>query len=83
MKYELIYTRRALMDVQSLDTLVRKRIGRKILELQSEPLGKSWKLASPAAGTYRYRIGDYRVVFDIDKNTIVILRIGHRREIHR
>ena len=31
--------------------------------------------------SYRFRIGDYRVVFDIDDNNVVILRIGHRKSI--
>jgi mRNA interferase RelE/StbE len=34
-------------------------------------------------GAYRFRIGDYRVVFDIDDNNVVILRIGHRKSIYK
>ena len=34
-------------------------------------------------GQYRFRIGDYRVVFDIEKNRIIILALGHRRDIYR
>ncbi|PIU83448.1 MAG: hypothetical protein COS68_03990 [Elusimicrobia bacterium CG06_land_8_20_14_3_00_38_11] len=34
-------------------------------------------------GMYRFRVGDYRVIFDVDKNNIVILRIGHRKKIYR
>ncbi|PIR80217.1 MAG: hypothetical protein COU25_01320 [Candidatus Levybacteria bacterium CG10_big_fil_rev_8_21_14_0_10_35_13] len=28
-------------------------------------------------------MGNYRIIFDVDKNNIVILRIGHRKEIYR
>jgi mRNA interferase RelE/StbE len=34
-------------------------------------------------GAYRFRIGDYRVVFDLEGDEIVILRVGHRRDIYR
>ncbi|NCQ65980.1 MAG: hypothetical protein COZ34_03945 [Candidatus Pacebacteria bacterium CG_4_10_14_3_um_filter_34_15] len=34
-------------------------------------------------GTYRYHIGNHRVIFDLEKNKIVVLRIGHRKEIYR
>ena len=33
--------------------------------------------------SYRFRIGDYRVICDIEGDEIVILRIGHRRDIYR
>jgi mRNA interferase RelE/StbE len=41
------------------------------------------KLSDPILGEYRFRIGDYRVIFDIKGSEIVILRVGHRREIYR
>ncbi len=31
-------------------------------------------------GTYRFRVGDYRIVFDIEDTTIIILRVGHRKK---
>jgi mRNA interferase RelE/StbE len=34
-------------------------------------------------GTYRFRIGDYRVIFDIEGTDIVVLRVGHRKDIYR
>jgi mRNA interferase RelE/StbE len=34
-------------------------------------------------GTYRFRIGDYRVIFDIYDENIAILRIGHRKSIYK
>ncbi|MCK4791223.1 MAG: type II toxin-antitoxin system RelE/ParE family toxin [Desulfobacteraceae bacterium] len=41
------------------------------------------KLFDPALGTYRFRIGDYRVIFDIEGEEIVVLRVGHRKDIYR
>jgi mRNA interferase RelE/StbE len=34
-------------------------------------------------GPYRFRIGDYRVIFDLVDDEIVVLRVGHRREIYK
>lgn len=49
-----------------------------------EAAGFTLRLRQVAAlGTYRYRIGDYRVIFDMDGKKVVILRIGHRREVYR
>lgn len=34
-------------------------------------------------GSYRFRIGDYRVTFDVEAETIVVLAVGHRRDIYK
>ncbi len=81
--YALVYTKRAATDIAKLDGLARKRLAAKLLELQKDPLGKSRKLSNPRIGTSRFRVGDYRIVFDINGDNLVILRVGHRREIYR
>ncbi|MBU3955081.1 type II toxin-antitoxin system RelE/ParE family toxin [bacterium] len=83
MKYTLVYTARAVRDIEILDTLVKKRMAEKILQLKESPLKKAKKLIHSKIGSYRYRIGDYRIVFDLAGKNIVILRAGHRREICR
>lgn len=83
MKYELVYTKRAVKDVKGLDIKVKERIGKTLLRLSDEPLKYSERLIDSSLGTYRFRIGDYRVIFDIVENKIVVLRIGHRKEIYR
>jgi len=81
--YTLVYTKRAASDIDKLDTLSRKRLGKRMVDLQGDPAGKSRKLTNSKIGTYRYRIGDYRVVFDLAGKKVVILRVGHRMEIYR
>lgn len=34
-------------------------------------------------GAYRFRIGDYRIIFNIEGENIVILRVGHRKSIYK
>lgn len=83
MKYELVYTARAVRDVNALDENVKQRIGKTIIRYKEDPLAYAEKLTDPTLGTYRFRIGDYRVIFDIEGRDVIILRIGHRKEIYR
>ena len=83
MAYELVYTRRAREDILKLDRLAQRRLARKMEELAEDPFRQSKKIHDPALGSYRFRIGDYRVIFDLDGLKIIILRVGHRREVYR
>ncbi len=83
MSYKLVYTKTAFRDIQRLDTVAKKRIKKKLEEYASQPLIHAKKLTNSSIGSYRFRIGNYRVVFDIDDKTIVVLRVGHRREIYK
>jgi len=83
LKYRLVYTHRAARDIGGLEVNVKKRIGKALKRYAEEPLRYASKLTDPALGTYRFRIGDYRVVFDIEDEDIVVLRVGHRRDIYR
>jgi len=83
LKYRLAYTHRAVRDIRGLEENVKKRIGKALKRYVEEPLKYASKLTDPALGTYRFRIGDYRVVFDIEDEEIVVLRVGHRRDIYR
>ncbi|WXG42021.1 MAG: type II toxin-antitoxin system RelE/ParE family toxin [Candidatus Freyarchaeum deiterrae] len=81
--YRIVFTRRALKDLESIDKEMQNRIAAKLKECSKEPLRYANKLVNPKIGTYRFRIGDYRVIFDIDGENIVILRVGHRRNIYK
>lgn len=83
MSYRLVYTRKSERDIRKLDPSVRHQIGKAILKLQDNPFEHSEKLTNPEIGTYRFRTGDYRIIFDIEGTDIVILRVGHRKEIYR
>ena len=83
MSYNLAYTHRAVKDIDRLDTNVKKRIGNTLLRFIDNPLQYAEPLIDSALGSYRFRIGDYRVIFDIEGNDIVVLRVGHRKEIYK
>ncbi|MBX9658216.1 MAG: type II toxin-antitoxin system RelE/ParE family toxin [Nitrospiraceae bacterium] len=83
MKYRLVYTHRAIRDIDALELKVKQRIGKTLLRYESDPLKYAEPLKQSELGSYRFRIGDYRVIFDLEGVQIVVLRVGHRREIYK
>jgi len=62
---------------------IPNRIGKTLLRYLEDPFKYAEKLTDPKLGTYRFRIGDYRVIFDMEETDIVVLRVGHRKDIYR
>lgn len=83
MRRKLVYTHRAAKDIEKLDPPVKKRIGEALLRYSENPLKYATMLSDSKLGTYRFRIGDYRIIFDLEEDDIVILRVGHRGSIYR
>lgn len=89
MLYQLLYTKKALDDLKKFPKFVSKHILNKIefFAQQKNPLEFAKKLIDPKYGTHRFRIGDYRVVFDIDDKgnikILLILTIKHRKDVYR
>jgi len=82
-RFRVVVTRRAERDVAALDHATRGRIKKALLELQEDPTRRSKKLTNSDIGQLRLRVGDWRIVFDLEGKDVVILRVGHRREIYR
>ena len=83
MTYHLTYTHRAINDIETLDPSTKQRIGKTLLRYKHAPLTFAEPLKNSQLGSYRFRIGDYRIIFDLIDDQIVVLRVGHRREIYR
>lgn len=64
MTYNVVLTKRAIKDLDKLDGSIRKRIAAKLKEYAQNPFQHARKLSDTSIGTYRFRIGDYRAVFD-------------------
>lgn len=81
--FRMVLTQRAVRDLKNINADNRRRIVTKLKKYQQNPLKYARKLINPKIGTYRFRIGAYRVIFDIDNDIILILRVGHRRSIYQ
>ena len=79
MKSRLVYTRRAVKDIDKLEVKVKRRMGKSLNRYKEDPLKYAEKISDPNLGSYRLRIGDYRVIFDLEGEDIVVLGVGHRR----
>lgn len=87
MTYRVEFTEVALKELKKLDKHTALFITawiRKNLEGCSDPLRQGKGLTANRNGQWRYRIGDYRLIAEIqdDKIIILILNIGHRRDIY-
>lgn len=85
MTYEVEYLETVVReDIPKLSKTARQRIRRAIEEkLTTRPVEFGKPLRYSLKGARRLRIGDYRVIFRIElPRTVVILKIGHRREVY-
>jgi mRNA interferase RelE/StbE len=82
---EIIFTRSAFRQLKKLDRKIQKRIINKLkfFASQKNPLQFAEPLRDRRFGQFRFRIGDYRVIFDVEKEKIIILKVGHRKDIYR
>lgn len=87
MTYHVEFTKYALKELKKLDkTTVSLITGwiRKNLEGCDNPRIHGKGLTADKAGQWRYRVGDYRVIAQIQDQrvTILVVNIRHRREIY-
>jgi len=82
-RYKILYTGRAVKDLDKLNPTTKERIKESLEKYADIPFNYAKKMVDPALGSYRFRVGDYRIIFDIEGEELIILRVGHRREIYR
>lgn len=78
-------TPKALKQMGKLDITVRKKIFQKLDYFMSfsNPLEFAEPISNPTLGYYRFRIGDYRVIFDVEDDLFKILKVGDRKNVYR
>src|SRR3712207_1049446 len=78
------YTATALKQLGRIDRVIRGRIVAKIEQYAATPesLGNQVKSLKGSNGLLRLRVGDYRVVFTETGLIIMVVEVGHRREIY-
>jgi len=83
--FTYVFKYQALRNLQKLPREIQKRIIKKLdfFVESGEPLSFAENLVNFEIGQYRFRIGDYRVIFDLDDERLVILTLGHRKNIYK
>ena len=77
MKIEL--RKSAIKDLKSISEPYKTKLHNKILELQKFPNLQNIKKLTNFEPAYRLRVGNYRVLFDVVEDSIIIGRILHRQ----
>lgn len=85
MAYEIQLTSRAQKSLKKLEKRVLAKIASIIDSLETDPRPNGVKKMKGHDNRYRVREGDYRVVYQIDdgKLLVLIIDIGHRKDIYR
>ena len=74
----------ALLDLEKLDTVIVKRILKKMEWLEENfDYVVPEKLKATPKNTYKFRIGDYRIIYTIEKNMVFIVQVDHRRDVYK
>ncbi|HSY65100.1 MAG TPA: type II toxin-antitoxin system RelE/ParE family toxin [Terriglobales bacterium] len=88
MVWTIEIARTAEKQIKKLDRLAQKSIVRFLRErLQAADNPRQWgkPLHGDKRGLWRYRVGDYRLICDIqnEKITVLILEVAHRKDVYR
>ena len=80
--YEIIFSQKAKKQLLKLDKAIQERVISALERIRIRPEAYITKLIGDPG--YKLRIGDYRVIIDIDKQNLLILiiKIGHRKNIY-
>lgn len=82
MTYEIIFSDKALIQLKKIEPNLQERIIAALEKIRLRPEAYVTKLVGDPG--YKLRVGDYRVIMDIDnkKLHILVLKVGHRRNIY-
>lgn len=84
--FEVVLSREAERVFARADAALARKMEKCFARLEADPrAGNNVKrLAGPLAGMFRYRVGDHRVVYEIDDDgrRVTVITIAHRREVY-
>ena len=83
MSYSVTFEPESITDLDLISDFIRLRILNKIAwlainfeQITPLPLTREW------SGFYKLRVGDYRVIYEFDRESRIIIRVGHRSEVY-
>ena len=81
-QFTLVITRSFFKDLQKINKPDQIRIRKALTEIETDPY-KGRKVVSADIGQFRWRVGNYRIRYDIIGNEVVILRVIKREDVYR
>lgn len=85
MSYTVQLAPAAKRQLRKLDRSIQERVVRGLDKLEKDPRPPGVEKMEGDESTYRIRMGEYRIVYEIRDKVLVVLvlKVGHRREIYR
>jgi len=85
MVYTVELAASALRELKALDRVIQRRIATHIDGLASNPFPPGARKLQGSVDQFRIWVRDYRVIYGVEgkRVTVVVLKIGHRREVYR
>lgn len=85
MAYTVLLRPAAERDSQKLPATIRSRVVTTLFALEQNPRPQGVVKLAGSPDRWRIRVGDYRILFEIDDpaQTVLVLRIAHRRDVYR
>ncbi|MCC7355724.1 MAG: type II toxin-antitoxin system RelE/ParE family toxin [Anaerolineae bacterium] len=77
--YRLIVTERFYKDMRKIERKDQQRILAALREIEADPY-RGRKVVAAETGQYRWRVGDYRIRYDIEDDKVYVLRVRKRAE---
>lgn len=83
MNYKIAFKKTVSRDLKKIDIEQAQRILSKVESELSEKAGSLPALTGKFSGLKKFRVGDFRVIFTLIDDTVLILRIGRRKEVYK
>jgi len=83
--YKIFWTEIAIKGLNRLSPEIAVRIKHKVEDyLSTDPISLGKPLTGIYKGLYRYRFGDYRIVYEVQKEKVIVIitQIGHRSNVY-
>lgn len=80
--YEIIFSDGALQQLKKLERQIQERVIKALERIRLRPYAYLQKLVGDSG--YKLRVGDYRVIMDVDQGNlqILVIKIGHRKNVY-
>ena len=80
----ILYSRKALKFIHAADRITKQRIKEAIDGLlKTPPKGDIKVMQGQPPGTYRLRVGKYRIIYELTSDVLHIINIGSRGDIYK
>lgn len=83
MIFKLLYTEKAFSQLKKLERTVQERIKSSLERIRIRPYNYATRMVGESH--YKVRVGDYRIIMDIEQEKLMILviKVGHRKNIYK